>query len=310
MTASIRVGTSTCGLAAGAESTFQALQQAAGQMGLPVSIKRTGCLGACHREPLVEITANGESILYGLVESHLARLLLEGHFGVGGALRPSEDWVVSRTPDRRDSPFFAPQVKVTTANCGVIDPLSLDDYLATGGYEALPRALAMTPDAVIDAVKRSRLRGRGGAGFPTGIKWEICRRQPDPVKYLVCNADEGDPGAFMDRTVIEGDPHRILEGMLIAAHAIGTRWGYVYVRAEYPLAVKHLEAAIEDARAAGYLGTNILGSGLDFDIIVKEGAGAFVCGEETALMHSIEGKRGAPRMRPPSPAETGRWGHP
>ena len=310
MTASIRVGTSTCGLAAGAEETVRALQAAAAQLDLPAEIKRTGCLGACHREPLVEISTNGTSVLYGPMGPAHARELLAGHFGLPGAERPSEEWVVSRAADRRDYPYFAPQVKVTTVNCGVIDPLSLDDYLAAGGYEGLRRALALAPEAVIAAVQQSKLRGRGGAGYPTGVKWEICRNQPDPLKYLVCNADEGDPGAFMDRTVIEGDPHRVLEGMVIAAWAIGARRGYVYVRAEYPLAVKHLEAAIAQAREAGYLGTDILGSGLDFDIIVKEGAGAFVCGEETALMHSIEGKRGTPRMRPPYPAESGLWGHP
>ncbi|MDR7483992.1 MAG: NuoF family protein [Armatimonadota bacterium] len=310
MTATIRIGTSTCGLAAGAEDTFRALRDTVSRLRVPATLVRTGCLGACHREPLVEITINGSSALYGPVSPAQVEALLQGHFGVGEAPRPPDEWVVSRSPDRRDYPFFAPQVKVTTSNCGVIDPLSLDAYLAVGGYEGLRRALVMTPDAVIAEIKESKLRGRGGAGYPTGVKWEICRGQPDPLKYLVCNADEGDPGAFMDRTVIEGDPHRVLEGMVIAAHAIGARWGYVYVRAEYPLAVRHLEAAVDQARDAGYLGTNILGCGLDFDVIVKEGAGAFVCGEETALMQSIEGRRGTPRMRPPYPAASGLWGHP
>ncbi|MDI6771048.1 MAG: NADH-ubiquinone oxidoreductase-F iron-sulfur binding region domain-containing protein [bacterium] len=310
MRSTVKVGTSTCGLATGAEATFRALQEAVSETGLAVSTQRTGCLGACHREPLVEIVVDGAHVLYGPVTADRARPLLEGHFTLHGAPPPPEDWVVSRTPDRRDYAFFAPQVKVTTANCGVIDPLSLEDYLAAGGYEGLRRALAMSPEAVVAAVTDGRLRGRGGAGYPTGLKWKICRSQPDPLKYLVCNADEGDPGAFMDRTLIEGDPHRVLEGMIIAAHGIGARWGYAYVRAEYPLAVKHLEAAIAQARDAGYLGTDILGSGLDFDVIVKEGAGAFVCGEETALMHSIEGRRGTPRMRPPYPAASGLWGHP
>ena len=308
MTATIKVGTSTCGIAAGAEETFRALREATRDLVQPVTIVRTGCLGACHREPLVEIALNGSSMLYGPIGPARVRPLLDGT--LGGAAQPPDDWVVSRTADRRDYPYFASQVKVTTSNCGVINPLSLDDYLAAGGYEGLRRALTMTPEAVITEVKQSKLRGRGGAGFPAGIKWEICHGQPDPVRYLVCNADEGDPGAFMDRTVIEGDPHRVLEGMIIAAHAVGAHVGYVYVRAEYPLAVRHLEAAIEQAHEAGYLGTNILGSGLDFDLIVKEGAGAFVCGEETALMQSIEGKRGVPRMRPPYPAESGLWGHP
>ncbi len=308
MTVTVKLGTSTCGIAAGAEDTFRALQATVRDLGQPVTVVRTGCLGACHREPLVEIAVNGSSTLYGPIGPAQAGPLLRGM--LGGAAPPPDDWVVSRTASRRDYPYFAPQVKVTTSNCGVIDPLSLDDYLAAGGYEGLRRALVMTPEAVIAEVKQSKLRGRGGAGFPAGIKWEICHGQPDPVRYLVCNADEGDPGAFMDRTVIEGDPHRVLEGMVIAAHAVGAHLGYVYVRAEYPLAVRHLETAIEQARDAGYLGTNIIGSGLDFDVIVKEGAGAFVCGEETALMQSIEGKRGAPRMRPPYPAASGLWGHP
>src|SRR3972149_2130021 len=310
VTASIRVGTSTCGLAAGAEETVRALQAAAAQLDLPAEIKRTGGLGACHREPLGEISTNGTSVLYGPMEPAHARELLAGHFGLPGAERPSEEWVVSRAADRRDYPYFAPQVKVTTVNCGVIDPLSLDDYLAAGGYEGLRRALALAPEAVIAAVQQSKLRGRGGAGYPTGVKWEICRNQPDPLKYLVCNADEGDPGAFMDRTVIEGDPHRVLEGMGVAAGAIGARRGDVYVRAAYPLAGQQPGAATAPGPGAGYLGTDILGSGLDFDIIVKEGAGAFVCGEETALMHSIEGKGGTPRLSPPYPAESGLWGHP
>jgi NADH-quinone oxidoreductase subunit F len=308
VTATIKVGTSTCGIAAGAEETFQALGEVARDLGWSATITRTGCLGACHREPLVEIGSGGSIVLYGPIGRAQVRPLLEGV--LGRTAPPPDDWVVSRTADRRDYQYFASQVKVTTRNCGVIDPLSLDDYLAAGGYEGLKRALAMPPEAVIDQVKRSKLRGRGGAGFPTGVKWEICRGQPDPVRYLVCNADEGDPGAFMDRTVIEGDPHRVLEGMIIAAHAVGAHQGYVYVRAEYPLAVRHLETAIAQAREAGYLGTNILGSGLDFDVIVREGAGAFVCGEETALMQSIEGKRGVPRMRPPYPAQSGLWGHP
>jgi NADH:ubiquinone oxidoreductase subunit F (NADH-binding)/(2Fe-2S) ferredoxin len=308
VTATVKLGTSTCGIAAGAEDTFRALQATIRGLDQPVTMVRTGCLGACHREPLVEIAVNGSSRLYGPIGPAQAGPLLHGT--LGGAAPPPDDWVVSRTADRRDYPYFAPQVKVTTSNCGVINPLSLDDYLAAGGYEGLRRALTMTSEAVIAEVKQSKLRGRGGAGFPAGIKWEICHGQPDPVRYLVCNADEGDPGAFMDRTVIEGDPHRVLEGMIIAAHAVGAHLGYVYVRAEYPLAVRHLEAAIEQAHDAGYLGTNILGSGLDFDVIVKEGAGAFVCGEETALMQSIEGKRGTPRMRPPYPAASGLWGHP
>jgi NADH:ubiquinone oxidoreductase subunit F (NADH-binding) len=218
--------------------------------------------------------------------------------------------VVSRRPDRADYTFLGRQVKVTTQLCGVIDPASLDDYLAHDGYRAFRQALQMAPEEVVRIVAESRLRGRGGAGYPTGLKWSLTRQQPARPKFVICNADEGDPGAFMDRTMIEGDPHRVLEGMLIAAWAIGASQGYLYVRAEYPLAVKALRTAIAQAAEHGMTGRNILGSGMDFELVLKEGAGAFVCGEETALIHSIEGERGMPRMRPPYPSEQGLWGRP
>lgn len=309
MSATIRVGTSTCGLAAGAEAVVAAIDTYLHRRQLPVKLQRTGCLGACHREPLVEVIVDGSTTLYGPVTPERVTPIMDQHFGAAGrGIAP--EWVVSRRADRSDYPFLGRQVKVTTQLCGVIDPTSLDDYLAHGGYEALRAALKLPPERVVQLVKESRLRGRGGAGYPTGLKWELTRRQPGAPKYLICNADEGDPGAFMDRTMIEGDPHRLLEGMLIAAWAIGATKGYVYVRAEYPLAVKTLRAAIAQARAAGLLGRNVFGSGLDFDIVIKEGAGAFVCGEETALMQSIEGYRGMPRMRPPYPSERGLWGKP
>lgn len=305
----VRVGMSTCGLAAGAQAVFTALDEHVRRQRLPVELVRTGCVGACHREPLVEVIQDGASTLYGPVTPLGAPALLEAHLGADR--RPlATGWVVSRRPDRSDYPFLGRQVKVTTQLCGLIDPHSLSDYLAHDGYQALRLALTMDPAAIIQAVKDSHLRGRGGAGFPTGQKWEIGRQQTATPKYLICNADEGDPGAFMDRTMIEGDPHRVLEGMLIAAWAIGASKGYIYIRAEYPLAVKALHAAIEQARAYGVVGKNILGSGLDFDFVVKEGAGAFVCGEETALMHSIEGYRGMPSMRPPYPSVHGLWGQP
>ncbi len=305
----IRVGMSTCGLAAGALVTYQALAAAIRSRGLPVTLHATGCVGACHREPLVEVAQAGASILYGPVTPAEVDALLDLHFGAAPVPVDSA-WLVSRHADRRDYPFLGKQVKVTTQLCGVIDPHSLDDYLAHDGYQALHQALTMTPEQVIQAVKDARLRGRGGAGFPTGTKWEIGHKQPGARKFLICNADEGDPGAFMDRTMIEGDPHRLLEGMLIAAHAIGASRGYIYIRAEYPLAVKALLAAIDQGRRHGVIGKNILGSGLDFDFVIKEGAGAFVCGEETALMRSIEGFRGMPTMRPPYPSEHGLWGNP
>jgi NADH:ubiquinone oxidoreductase subunit F (NADH-binding)/NAD-dependent dihydropyrimidine dehydrogenase PreA subunit/(2Fe-2S) ferredoxin len=210
-----------------------------------------------------------------------------------------------------DVSFFGRQMRVVLRNCGVIDPESLDDYLAVRGYEALAKVLTdLTPKQVIDTVKKSGLRGRGGAGFPTGIKWELTAREPGPERFVICNADEGDPGAFMDRSTIEGDPHTVVEGMIIAGYAIGAAQGIVYIRAEYPLAVKRLEKAIADARGEGFLGKNILGSEFSFDIEIRLGAGAFVCGEETALIHSIEGHRGMPRPRPPFPSVQGLFDKP
>jgi NADH-quinone oxidoreductase subunit F len=309
MTSVVRVGTSTCGLAAGAEATVSAIAAYLQRRQLPVTLQRTGCLGACHREPLVEVASDGATTLYGPVTPERVTPLLDQHFGAGERGIDAA-WVVSRRADRADYPFLGRQVKLTTPLCGVIDPASLDDYLAHDGYQALRAALQMAPEQIIAAVKDAHLRGRGGAGYPTGVKWALTRQQPDPRKYVICNADEGDPGAFMDRTMIEGDPHRLLEGMAIAAWAMGAQRGYVYVRAEYPLAVATLRRAIAQAREYGALGASIFGSGLDFDITIKEGAGAFVCGEETALMLSIEGYRGMPRMRPPYPSEHGLWGHP
>jgi NADH-quinone oxidoreductase subunit F len=309
MSATIRVGTATCGVAAGSEATLSAIELYVHRRQLPVDIQRTGCLGACYREPLVEVVDDDESALYGPVTPERVAPLLDKHFGAGGR-GVSRDWLLSRTHDKSDFPFLARQHKVTTQLCGVIDPTSLDDYLAFGGYQALRQALQMAPEEVIQVIKDAKLRGRGGAGYPTGLKWESTRQEAGQHKYIVCNADEGDPGAFMDRSMLEGDPHRILEGMLIAAWAIGADTGYFYVRAEYPLAVRTVRNAIQQAREYGVVGKNILGSGMNFDFVIKEGAGAFVCGEETALMHSVEGKRGMPRIRPPYPSQSGLWGCP
>ncbi len=310
MSTLIRIGTSTCGLAAGAEAVVSAIRTNLDQRKVDVTVQRTGCLGACHNEPLVEVIDEEKTVLYGPVNPERVNLILDRHFGGEAAHEQEPSWILSRRPDHTDFPFLARQTKVTTRLCGVIDPLSLDDYLANGGYMALRQALTMAPERVIAIVKDSRLRGRGGAGFPTGAKWEITRAQPASPKFLICNADEGDPGAFMNRTMIEGDPHRLLEGMLIAAWAIGVSKGYLYVRAEYPLAVKALRNAVRQAAEYGVTGKNILGSGMDFEFVIKEGAGAFVCGEETALMHSIEGLRGTPSMRPPYPSVSGLWGFP
>jgi NADH-quinone oxidoreductase subunit F len=309
MNTTIRVGVSTCGLAAGAEAVLSAIEVYVHRREIPATIQRTGCLGACHREPLVEVIADGSSTLYGPVTPEQVTPILDQHLG-SGARGVAPHRVVSRRQDKSDYPFLGRQFKITTQLCGVIDPHSLEDYLAHSGYQAFRQALLMPPDKVIAMIKDSRLRGRGGAGFPTGRKWDITRVQSGQPKYIICNADEGDPGAFMNRTVIEGDPHRVLEGMLIAAWAIGASKGYLYVRAEYPLAVRALRNAIAQAHEYGVTGHNILGSGMDFEFVIKEGAGAFVCGEETALIHSIEGQRGMPRLRPPYPAEAGLWGHP
>ena len=210
-----------------------------------------------------------------------------------------------------DLPFYRKQIRIALKNCGIIDPKNIDEYIARDGYRALGNALTeLSPDDVIAIIKDSSLRGRGGAGFATGIKWEFCRRSRATPKFVICNADEGDPGAFMDRSILEGDPHSVIEGMAIAAYAIGVHEGYIYCRAEYPLAIAHLKTAIAQAHDYGLLGENILGTEFSFDLFIKEGAGAFVCGEETALMASIEGRRGEPRPRPPFPAVSGLWQKP
>jgi len=304
MRAEVAVGMSSCGIAAGARVVLETLSSRVAAKGLPWSVVSTGCNGACHREPLVEIRpAGGGTFLYGNVDEAGAARIVEEHLA-GGV--PVADLLVPA-----DYPYLAKQKRIVLANCGTIDPESIDEYLARDGYVALRKALAgMTPDQVIAEVTASGLRGRGGAGFSTGMKWTFARKAKGAKKYVICNADEGDPGAFMDRSVLEGDPHAVLEGMLIAAYAIGSDEGYFYVRAEYPLAVRRLGLAIRQATERGFLGERILGSPFSFTVHVKEGAGAFVCGEETALMASIEGRRGMPRLRPPFPAERGLWDAP
>jgi NADH-quinone oxidoreductase subunit F len=304
MKAEVAVGMSSCGIAAGARVVLETLRAEVSSKGLPWTVVSTGCNGACHREPLVEIRqGDGKAILYGNVDEAGARRIVGEHLA-GGV--PVDALLVPP-----DYPYLAKQKRIVLANCGVIDPESLDEYLARDGYAALRKAVtAMTPDAVIAEITASGLRGRGGAGFSTGMKWTFARRAKGAKKYVICNADEGDPGAFMDRSVLEGDPHAVLEGMLVAAYAIGSDEGYFYVRAEYPLAVKRLGIAIAQATERGLLGKRMLGSDFSFEVHVKEGAGAFVCGEETALMASIEGRRGMPRLRPPFPAERGLWDAP
>jgi NADH:ubiquinone oxidoreductase subunit F (NADH-binding)/(2Fe-2S) ferredoxin len=271
-----------------------------------------GCMGLCEAGPLVLISPDG--VYYGKVSDEGARRIVSEHLAGGRAVEDLElTWTdhEGRRYRSREIPFFAKQLKIALRNCGVIDPGHLEEYIAFDGYLALERILfELSPQQVLDAVKRSGLRGRGGAGFPAGLKWEFVRAAEDDERYVVCNADEGDPGAFMDRSILEGDPHSVIEGMAIAGRVIGSRQGYVYVRAEYPLAIERLQAALGAAHRGGLLGERILGSDFSFDIEIRIGAGAFVCGEETALMHSIEGKRGMPRPRPPFPAQKGLWNKP
>ena len=277
-----------------------------------VRVVRTGCHGLCERGPVVVVGA--ESIFYPGVTPEAAERIVERLLDDGGLV---DDLLFRETDDSEpivryaDIPFNASQQRIVLRNCGMVDPESIDDALAHGAYDGMRRALSdFEPDTLIEEVKASGLRGRGGAGFSTGQKWLFTRGAPGDRKYVICNADEGDPGAFMDRSILEGDPHSVLEGMAIAAYAIGAHEGYVYVRAEYPLAVKRLRLAIEQASERGFLGKEILGSDFEFKVKVKEGAGAFVCGEETALIASIEGDRGMPRVRPPFPATSGLWGRP
>ncbi len=299
----VLVGLGSCGLAAGGLKVYQRFSDSLASYQVDAVLKKTGCIGMCYREVLVEVRdESGERTFYCDISPEKVGRIVDSHLRKHQVIR---EWVV----DPGES--LARQKRIVLRNCGVIDPLNLDEYLARDGYQALERALShMTPAQIIEIVAQSGLRGRGGAGFPTGTKWRLAAASTDLHKYVICNADEGDPGAFMDRSVLEGDPHSVLEGMAIAAYAIGADAGYIYVRAEYPEAVKRLRHAVDQATARGFLGSNILGKGFHLRITLKEGAGAFVCGEETALIASIEGRRGMPRVRPPFPTESGLWGHP
>ncbi|TET46136.1 NADH-quinone oxidoreductase subunit NuoF [candidate division TA06 bacterium] len=330
----VMVGMATCGLATGAKEVFEALKKEAEKRKQKILVTKTGCIGFCSREPLVDVVQKERPrITYGEVDAKKVPGLLDD-LSEG---KVSKEWVVGKMtedeclaegskrryfegeepeetreiPSYDELSFYKKQKKIATRNCGFIDPESIEEYIARGGYFSLHKVLTdMEPEQVIGDIKKSGLRGRGGAGFPTGLKWEISRKSRSGTKYIVCNADEGDPGAYMDRSILEGDPHTVLEGMIIGAYAIGASEGYIYCRTEYPLAIEELSIAIKKAREYGLLGKNIMGSGMDFDIKISEGAGAFVCGEETALMASIEGKTGEPRMRPPFPSESGLWGKP
>ena len=291
----------------------EALEKAVVEFGVDdVKVDFTGCHGFCEQGPLAVIEPEG--IFYTHVSVDDVPDIIQSHLRDGQPVERLfyKDPVSGKAiPYHKDIDFYAKQQRIVLRNCGRLNPERIEDYIDRGGYQSLEKVLSeMTPEQVIDEVKRSGLRGRGGAGFPTARKWEFCRGYPGEVKYLICNADEGDPGAFMDRSTMEGDPHTVIEGMVIAAYAIGATEGYIYIRAEYPLAVKRLRIALKQAEEGAFIGENILGSKFGFKVHVKEGAGAFVCGEETGLLASIEGKRGMPRPRPPFPAQSGLWGKP
>jgi NADH-quinone oxidoreductase subunit F len=330
----IVVGMATCGISAGADKVYQALANKLEENSHEVVLDSTGCIGFCQREPLVDVVYPGVVRLsyhsmtpekaLDLVESikagqfyweHLLCRIDQEDFLIEGFSRPYANphppEISPDLPRYEELPFFKNQAKISLRNCGFINPERIEEYIARGGYRALYKAVTLqTPEQVIGEVKASGLRGRGGAGFPTGQKWEFCRQAPGDVKYVICNADEGDPGAFMDRGILEGDPHSVIEGMAIGGYAMGAREGYIYCRAEYPLAISRLKTAISQARSLGILGERIYNSPFSFNVKIREGAGAFVCGEETALIASIEGRVGEPKPRPPFPAQSGLWGKP
>ncbi len=306
----VRVCIGTGGIAAGSLDVIKAFKEAINEMGLDVKpdlafqYQKVGCRGFCARDVLVDVVDRDKILTYQGIKPDMVKRIVTEHLING---KPVEEWLV----DDSYYTFNEKQVKILLKDCGTIDPEDIDAYINAGGYTGIKKVLReMTPEDVISEIKSSGLRGRGGAGFPTGIKWENCRKVNSDKKYIICNADEGDPGAFMDRSIIEGNPHSVIEGMLIAGYAVGSDEGYVYIRAEYPVAVDRLKLAISQARKKGLLGKNILGSNFNFDIKIKLGAGAFVCGEETALIASIEGERGMPRAKPPFPVYKGLWGKP
>ena len=306
----VLVCTGTGGFASGAQGVIDAFESEFEKQGLEAKIgkrcdiKKTGCRGLCANDVLVDVILPGqEAVTYDFVTAELVPQIVEEHMLKNEA-------VEKKVAGKYYNQFLEKQQRIIFSRCGTIDAESLDDFLAHNGFTGIKKAVTMTPEEVIEEVKKSGLRGRGGGGFPTGVKWSFCKATPGDHKYLICNADEGDPGAFMDRSVLEGDPYGVIEGMMIAAYAIGCDYGYVYCRAEYPLAIKRLQKAIDTCHEKGFLGDNCMGLGFKFDMRIKAGAGAFVCGEETALMASIEGERGMSRPRPPFPAVRGLWGKP
>jgi len=303
-----KLGLGSCGIAAGADVVWTELEKVINESKYPVELRKTACIGMCFEEPVLELSGKGKSkVMLGTVEAKDVKSILDGYLN---DKLEYNNIILHEHKEAVHNELIGNQQRIVLRNCGIIDPESIEDYEAAGGYQALAKALNMRRTDIIDIVKESGLRGRGGAGFSTGMKWQFAYNARSEKKYVVCNADEGDPGAFMDRSTLEGDPHSIIEAMIIGAFAMGADEGYLYVRAEYPMAIKHLRKAIADAEAKGYLGQNIMGKGFNCELHIKEGAGAFVCGEETALMQSIEGKRGMPTIRPPFPAEAGLWGKP
>ena len=293
----IKVGMNTCGISAGVEKVYNALIEAVKKKSIPIEIKKCGCIGMCYAEPVIEVKiGKTPPVLYGNIDADKALKILEEV--------PLPESIIKENPYQK---------KIVLRNCGIIDPENIEEYLKLKGYQALNKVLfELTPELTIQEIKISGLRGRGGAGFPTWLKWENTKKVEslDNDKFIICNGDEGDPGSYMDRSVLEGDPHSVIEGMIIAGHTIGASKGYFYIRAEYPLAIERVQKAIDQCYKYGLLGEKILGSAFNFDIEIRFGAGAFVCGEETALIASIEGKRGYPRPRPPYPAYKGLWGKP
>ena len=304
----IKVGLGTCGISAGGKPVFKTLKNEITENNIDVVLKETGCMGMCYEEVLVEVVDNEKSFLYSKVTPDKAKDIISKHI-IDGC--PIEDWIIKSEKITKEDSFLKTQKRIVLRNCGVIDPGSIDEYIEQDGYKAIEQVLTkLSQEDVINIMKDSGLRGRGGGGFSTGMKWMFANRAKSKKKFIICNADEGDPGAFMDRSILEGDPHSVLEGMMIAAYAVGADEGILYVRAEYPKAIFRLKEAIEKCKAKGLLGNNILNTGFDLNMRIKEGAGAFVCGEETALIASIEGKRGMPKFRPPFPANKGLWDEP
>ena len=303
------IGLGSCGIAAGGVKVKETFARLAAEHNVQIEISETGCMGMCYKEPMVEILEAENYTIYGGVDETLAEEIFTQHI-VGGTPLTSAV-MLDAEGGGSEASFLEKQVRVVLERCGAIDSESIDDALHMEAYQGLEKALkTMTPTETWQEVLDSGLKGRGGAGFPTGLKWKFAALNEAEQKYIICNADEGDPGAFMDRSILEGDPHSVIEGLIIGGYAIGASIGYIYARAEYPIAIRRLKIAIEQAKAKGFLGENILGTDFSFELYIKEGAGAFVCGEETALIESIEGKRGMPRIRPPFPAEKGLFDKP